>query len=123
MLRKCYLQVNIKTLYICHVKFLIKIFSIYILLLPCIACTDVNECVDTLKISSYQQPSENHHEEEACNPFCNCACCGHVVSPNSINNEIIVTGFLFPKKQNFFYNSISLSFDFYGNIWQPPKIG
>ncbi|WP_394799436.1 DUF6660 family protein [Ferruginibacter lapsinanis] len=108
------------------VKFLTVIFAIYILLLPCITCADSNECSNTTQ-STVFKPSANHqnhqHEEEACNPFCNCICCGSITVSNILLNKTEGGHFLTTKKRKPFYKSISLSSDFYGNIWQPPKIG
>jgi hypothetical protein len=104
------------------VKLLAVIFAFYILLLPCAPCTDADECNDR-PAAAMSSVSTGHddHENEACNPFCSCACCGQIVYTNfQPGKEALPKSFRNLKRQ-FFYTSISLSSDFFGNIWQPPK--
>ena len=64
---------------------------------------------------------DHQQEDEACNPFCGCSCCGH---------NVAIAKFLFVK------TSISISIEkkqpsihFFAlqnvlhNIWQPPQLG
>jgi len=69
---------------------------------------------------SSSNPEEQQHENEPCTPFCSCACCGHG-SLTLHMNKITLARPQAKKQQSFFYNNISLSSDFFGNIWQPPK--
>jgi len=85
---------------------------------------DTDECIDNSKTATAISSTDhnNHqHENEACNPFCSCACCGQVFYPNFHLAKIAAkpTAHL---KQQFFYTNVSLSSDYFGNIWQPPKI-
>jgi hypothetical protein len=106
------------------VKFLISILAFYILLLPCFPCTDTDEHINTCKteIASNSIDNNDHqHENEACNPFCSCACCGQVFYSNFLLEKNVSAKPAENLKQLFFYTNISLSSDFFGNIWQPPK--
>ncbi|HAO45399.1 MAG TPA: hypothetical protein DCQ97_00630, partial [Chitinophagaceae bacterium] len=65
----------------------------------------------------------NHQdEEESCAPFCNCACCGHIVTSNFNSLKITAVKPVVSKRQACFYNSITLPSDHFGNIWQPPRV-
>jgi len=113
---------SFKNLYFCRVKLLIFLFSFYILLLPALPCGDTKECRETAA-TEVQGQTGNHkeHEEEACSPFCNCSCCGQVFTPVvQLNRTAIVRSI--PQRQQPFYQDSSLSSDFLGTIWQPPKV-
>ncbi|MGG9963900.1 DUF6660 family protein [Ferruginibacter sp. SUN106] len=105
-------------------KWLAFIFSWYILLLPALPCADSNECkpVDQTKVSATDCRGQQHqHEDEACSPFCACACCGQVFAPGFQLNKINLTKPA-TQKQQYFYTSVSLSSRHLGTIWQPPKV-
>jgi hypothetical protein len=106
------------------VKFLTLFFAVYILLLPCIPCTDAEECDDISKteISHSADHTDHQDDDEACNPFCSCACCGHIFVPNFQVNKTGISKPIDGLKQQYFYKSIFLSSDCFGNIWQPPKL-
>ncbi len=99
----------------------------YILVLSCLPCGDMEDCKvlsdDNISFSTTSH-SEHQEDTETCSPFCICACCGTNIAYN----------FFFPtytpeKQPNFYsqkskivYANDSFSSNFYGNIWQPPKI-
>jgi len=115
-----------KTQYICLVKFLTLLFAFYIFLLPGVPCTDTDECKDnsqTASVSSFTDHKDHQHENETCNPFCNCTCCAQIFYPSFQPEKVVAAKPLGNLKQQFFYTNISLSSDFFGNIWQPPKVG
>jgi hypothetical protein len=73
----------------------------------------------TVQANEHQQ---HPHDEEACSPFCSCACCGqtipgHVSIARYSNNKVYLPGKTHPLTPDHFIES-----DFFGNIWQPPKI-
>ena len=106
-------------------KFLTIIFAFYLLFLPCIPCADKEECNDNSKTeitSSSTNHKDHKNEKENCNPFCSCACCGQIYYPNILSNKVVITKPIGNDKLQFFYTNISLSSDFFGNIWQPPKL-
>ena len=110
-------------LYFCVVKFLTLLFAFYILLLPCIPCSDKEECINDLETQITQSSSHQQHqqENEACTPFCSCACCGQTIVSN-FNNKLTIAKPLVQQKGQTHYNNISIPDHFFGNIWQPPKL-
>ena len=110
--------------YFCHVKILQVLFALYILMLPCMPCSDSGECNEhEMTGVSLTQNGEDHptHEKEACTPFCICSCCGQhyfmeyrhakqVASRITVNSINIIN-----------YDNPSLPSDYFGTIWQPPQ--
>jgi hypothetical protein len=90
--------------------------------LPGIACAgnDVgsNESENTITSTNHT----DHEEEEDCGNFCRCSCCVHIVSVNFQSAFIVCDKPLLQKKQLSFYHNISLPSNYFGNIWQPPKM-
>jgi hypothetical protein len=94
------------------------------MVLSVIPCSDVqNECNDT---KPNQEMAHNHdHQQDKddnCSPFCICACCGTSVTVIEFFPLSLQVPVFFPTApkvalRNFFFVS-----NFYGNIWQPPKI-
>jgi hypothetical protein len=94
------------------------------LLLPSFSCSDTDKCTDNsqTEIANHSKdPKDHQNENDNCNPFCSCACCGQVFYPNFQLGRIASSKPVQNLKQFFFYTNISLSSDFFGNIWQPPK--
>jgi hypothetical protein len=106
------------------VKLLRFLFAFYILLLPCLPCADTGEGNHDsgIKISGLSTgDKEQQHEEDTCNPFCSCACCGQSFTPNFQLEKIAVIKPVSDQKKQLVHNNISLSSSFCGAIWQPPK--
>jgi hypothetical protein len=85
---------------------------------------DRGECMDYPKTeiaSSLTNHKDKQHKNETRNPFCSCDCCGQIFYPNFQLEKIAAKKVLEKTKQQFFYRNITLSSDFFGNIWQPPK--
>lgn len=103
------------------------LFSMYILVLSCLPCGDMEDCtvVDNQRIAFSETNHTNHQEDtETCPPFCKCACCGTNFVLNFSFSPLIseiAQCALSEKVKSNFYNTTFIS-DFYGNIWQPPKI-
>jgi hypothetical protein len=95
------------------------------LLLPCLPCMDSDECSEPAGTEVSQLMNHNDHEqdEEACGPFCNCICCGSIVNSNFHLPKIAELKAMPAKTLRSYYNSISLPSDYFGNIWQPPRVG
>ncbi len=96
-------------------------------ILPCLPCRDIE---DGSHLQMQQTISgtgsgaqHGHHEEEACSPFCSCNCCGQNYSPNFHFPKIAVKKMLVSSVKEDTYSGIFLPSDFFGNIWQPPKLG
>lgn len=106
-------------------KLLTLILCIYMLFLPCMPCMDSDVCIEPATIPVVQSAGQHDHgdEEEACAPFCSCACCGHIVTSNSQALKMVTVKPVAGKRLLSYYNSISLPSDSFGNIWQPPRVG
>jgi hypothetical protein len=100
-------------------KFLIALFSLYILTLSCVPCSCEENCTET----EISQTSTNDHQQEKdhCTPFCTCSCCQTIVTTFKISPvspkamEFIQAEKLFETDQRFSsYNNPP--------IWQPPKL-
>ncbi len=107
-------------------KFLTYLFSLYILALSIMPCSDLqNECSELNTKSSHNQKHDHQTDhEDSCSPFCTCSCCGMVIAFNFENTSFRIKALrLFPqnRKEVIIKNSIFYS-NFYGSIWQPPKV-
>lgn len=100
------------------------IFSIYLLLLPGIACAGEDNCVEeTVNVTSQTTNHTDHEDKkEDCGGFCTCSCCVHIVSVNFQQAVVIGDKPVLKSKQLSPYYSISLPSNYFGNIWQPPKM-
>lgn len=111
--------------YLCPVKLVSILLASYILVLSCLPCSDSRECnIDSP--TTIARASGNHqdhqHEDEACSMFCNCACCGQVFVQHFQPMLIELSDTPHARKELFAYHNDRLPADFYGNIWQPPKL-
>lgn len=110
--------------YICKVKLLTIIFSFYLLVLPLLPCMDDDTCSKISQITSVVKASHSDQKEsqENCNPFCNCMCCSNIATPNFVQYKTVTAKNNDVDTVHSFYQNISLPSDFFGNIWEPPKI-
>ncbi|HAK79170.1 MAG TPA: hypothetical protein DCM71_20255 [Runella sp.] len=115
---------NILT-YICRVKILAIILSIYVLALSSLPCRDIEGChtLNKGKTPSAQTTHADHHgHTNACSPFC--TCCGSTIAFN-FQFPLLVpdnqSSFFTQRVKNILHDDSFFS-NFYGNIWQPPKI-
>ena len=100
------------------------IFSIYILALSVMPCSDVyNDCKsDTALAQSSQSHNHKSDHNDVCSPFCTCTCCSVSANPQftpfvvKVAKPLVTTKLTFPNRDFFFVSN------FYGNIWQPPKV-
>lgn len=103
------------------------IFTIYILTLSCLPCGDTEDCkvLDIGKETFSQTDHHNHQQDtESCSPFCICACCGLNIAFNfqgSVSMTEHTTSF-FPLTERVIVENDSFASNYYGSIWQPPKI-
>jgi len=104
------------------VKIIAFIFSLYILLLSGMPCTDAQDCnlPTTTQVSTTQNHGNHQHESEHCPPLCHCSCCSVAVSKMPLLAFTYVKP-TFVVKENFsFYKSHHLT-GFLEAVWQPPK--
>jgi hypothetical protein len=104
---------------------LILIFALYLLMLPCIPCADNKLCndVNTTEVSIDAYDHDDHqHDDDNCNPFCSCACCGQIIFSNlQLANFNVIKPYQ-NVELKFFYKNRYVSNAYSGNIWQPPKV-
>ena len=102
-------------------KILAFIMSCYMLALGCFPCGDSNECNETRqqKISTASQHQAHEHQDEACTPFCSCACCAAAAFHQPVAPcKNIAVAF---HQLKFHYNDNFHSYDFH-SVWPPPKL-
>lgn len=108
--------------YICPVRKLKFLLSLYFLVLSCLPCADA-EAMDFNDCTVSEHHSDGTHHDDFCSPFCICSCCGSVVF--SQQNPVFLDAVHLPViSENKIpgYDSVFIS-SFFHNIWQPPKIG
>ncbi len=104
-------------------KLLAFFLSFYILVLSAVPCSDVhNDCKSTKAKSELSNHHDhNNDQDDNCSPFCTCACCGiAAVLADFTSIDIKLKSIVFISKKVALYNT-TFSFNFFGNIWQPPK--
>jgi len=103
-------------------KHFILLFSVYLILLGVLPCQDKADMVSvqqyTTNIQDNASPS-NHIDEDACPPFCSCACCSVGQYFPIESTTVLMTSF-FQKPFTGFHLSDLKSQP--TNIWQPPKL-
>jgi hypothetical protein len=104
------------------VKTILLIFSVYLLLLPGISCAGADNCSDEIESSVTKASGHDEQEKEDCGNFCSCSCCVHIVSVNFQLSVISIDKPIGESVKHSFYHNISLPSNYFGNIWQPPKM-
>lgn len=108
-------------------KALSIILSIYLLILSCLPCGDVEDCkIEGNEKIAFSETSHTNHQEdsESCTPFCICACCGTTISSffNLLNNTVEKQALTTTQKTKIIFSNDPLVSNFFGKIWQPPQI-
>ncbi|MEH6308732.1 MULTISPECIES: DUF6660 family protein [Olivibacter] len=103
-------------------KWLVYLFSIYVLVLSAVPCgAEDNCCIDeTYSLAEREKPAEerDHRSICPCSPFFACGVCSGAVLPNAI---MAVIKELSPiLQQPFSYQEYPL-LELPRTIWQPPK--
>jgi hypothetical protein len=97
------------------------ILSIYLIVLSCLPCVDMEQDIMFDNVTIHNQ-SNHHQDNHFCSPLCICNCCS---SQSFVYNPIYNFNFIPVKilidKKNPEYKSI-LTSNFFGSIWQPPQI-
>src|SRR5690606_36922533 len=106
-----------------EMRFLLCIFSLYLLALTAMPCSDMSNNCETATTSITKPVTHNHQSDgdDACGPFCFCSCCSVSTNPKITALEFqiakpITSTITYPVRD------FSLISNYYGNIWQPPKI-
>lgn len=104
------------------IKIFVYLYSLFILSLALISCSDKTISVDSdlVNIALSQENSDDHNDY--CSPFCACTCCKTTVVFSVENGHI---------EEPIIDNLLDKSFPFFNenphltepiNIWQPPKL-
>ena len=101
------------------------VFCVYLLALPVVACAGTDNCMDAateLIVKQTADQADHEENEDGCGNFCTCSCCLHIVSVNFQSPLISIVKPIIKSKKLLFYHNISLPSNYFGNIWQPPKM-
>ncbi len=105
-------------------RFFAYIFSFYLLAIFALPCNDgYNDCKTTSAvIAADDDHSHKTDHNDICSPFCTCSCCSTAAgfSYHSLKIKEAKPGLF--KTQKIPLRNFSLTSDYYGNIWQPPKL-
>lgn len=104
--------------------FIVYILGIHILALSIMPCSDAyNECQNnTTTQEALQSHNHKNDQNDICSPFCICTCCSSIVNPKFTSLSIRSPKFSIASTIKFPIQDFSLISNYYGNIWQPPKI-
>ncbi|MGB4844750.1 MAG: DUF6660 family protein [Ferruginibacter sp.] len=102
-------------------KIFVFIFSLYLIILPGITCAAAFGCTDEIQNSITQTDNHTDDEDEDCGSFCTCSCCMHIVTVSTAFQEMLMEKPVI-NPNHFFYTNISLPSNYFGNIWQPPRM-
>lgn len=105
-----------------NLKILAFILSLLVLTLNCIPCADgisISKADGTQSeiIKNQQQQQEDH--EDACSPFCHCACCAGFTINHSIALIPVIKIFSNNKANSFLPSTVV---EIALPIWQPPQL-
>lgn len=98
------------------------ILSVYLFILPGIACGAEDNCKNEPELLTSRAADEHKHEKEACGNLCSCSCCVHIVSVHFRAQLINIEKPEGETAKHAFYHNISLPSNYFGNIWQPPRV-
>jgi hypothetical protein len=88
-------------------------------------CGDKNEC-ESMSVSTELTQNTNHekheHHKELCSPFCICACCGTNVNITAHASYQVMENPIIHTALSYSLANEDILSNFFGNIWQPPKI-
>jgi hypothetical protein len=108
-----------------HMKHFWFVFSLFLIMLSVLPCSDAVECKDSLntEVSNHDDHDQHSHNSEQCPPFCSCACCGIQITTFENTTFFFTENHVFTsqKAKINWYQSIYLS-KISDKIWQPPKI-
>ncbi len=95
------------------------VFTTYLLVLMVVPCNDHPEQLTNTEQSAHKD--SNHKDDlDLCTPFCTCSSCMAAI----VLQPQFEFSFYFPNKTSAeisnFYKSVNSQF--YGSIWQPPKL-
>ncbi|WP_371729837.1 DUF6660 family protein [Chitinophaga sp. SYP-B3965] len=103
-------------------KWLVYIFSFYIMLLSGVPCNADNECctdeICDTATPDHETKDKDHKPACPCSPFTTCGACHAITVPDT---QIELIHVLYADKKTFCNYTVTLLSDFPPSIWQPPK--
>lgn len=109
--------------YINTMRFLVRILSLYILVLTAMPCLDAPGFLGNGNVQITQNTTNNTQDfpdVDLCSPFCACSCCVYSISYQEVFH-IDFSCYPFSSVQYSKYAS-AFSFFNFASIWQPPKL-
>jgi hypothetical protein len=97
------------------------ILSIMVLALTCLPCSDARCAMAAAKAKATHAANQSNDEdhEDACSPFCHCACCAGF----SIQHIVSSFHLMAPGKNAGHYSFYTVALkEMASVVWQPPKI-
>ena len=100
------------------------IFSIYILALSVVPCSDAsNDCKSNTTVSErIEAHNHNSDHNDFCSPFCTCTCCSTTASLKFTPYKFRIPKPIATSKITYPVRDFSFVSNYCGKIWQPPKI-
>ena len=98
--------------------------AFYILVLSAVPCNDMhNKCNSkNAKTELTQNHDHQQDKDDNCTPFCTCACCSASVVALDFAPFRIKKPAEFSITKKITIRNFSFVSNYFGNIWQPPKI-
>jgi len=105
-------------------KWFTIIWAIYLMVLSIVPCSDAHNRCNTSKTIAASEQSHQHSQDndDVCAPFCHCSCCSlsiAIINPDFFNGNKPLAAY---PAEKVFIRDFSFLSNYYGNIWQPPKI-
>ena len=110
--------------YLCPVKYLCLLLSLFVLLVSAAPCCCQDDCGQTeSKVAQTNQPSKSHPEGDdckACSPFLTCGSCSGFIKPLPAPTfQVEVIGYQTELVDAYHFSTYPLVSS---SFWQPPKI-
>ena len=105
-------------------KVLTFILAIYILVLSAMPCGDMHNVCNASNAKTELSQNHDHQQDkdDYCSPFCTCSCCSASIVALDFKPFQLKKPAEFSITQKLTIRNFSFVSNFYGNIWQPPKI-
>ncbi|WP_394332461.1 DUF6660 family protein [Niabella drilacis] len=105
-------------------KFFALLFVVYLLAVSVMPCSDGYSRCNTSGSGTEMTRSHDHpaSHRDICGPFCICSCCGATANFAFQLLKADATKAPDVKARKFLPRDFFFISNYYGNIWQPPKI-
>lgn len=116
---------TVKCIILHKMRLSIYILSLYLLALAVIPCSDVaytsTVMQDLVVTSTSGHNDPNNDINDICSPFCQCTCCSITATSKFTSLKLQLAKPAMPSSTYPVWKASFVS-NYYGNIWQPPKI-